>query len=167
MPVAYGRVIELSGGPPQTERQEVTENFFGQSVTDPYRWLENLHDLKVEQWLRAQDDYTRCILATIPGRAKFLTRVKALDMAGAKVRKAQVWGGKTFYLKTEAGADNAKLYVQDSAGSPERLLVNPELLTKGRVHYSIDYFRPSLDASRSTARFFLAGLDPPKARRKP
>jgi hypothetical protein len=34
---------KLSGqtGPPPTERQEVTETFFGQSVTDAYRWLEN------------------------------------------------------------------------------------------------------------------------------
>jgi len=30
--------------PPPTERQDVTEVFYGQSVTDPYRWLENWHD---------------------------------------------------------------------------------------------------------------------------
>jgi len=134
-------------GPPPTERQDVTETFFGHSVTDPYRWLENSHDTKVVNWMKAQDDYTRTELASIPGREKFLTRVKALDTASTRVRSAQVWGEKTFYLKTDPGADNLKLYVRDGAASAERLLVDPELLTKDGVHYSIDYFQPSLDGA--------------------
>jgi len=134
-------------GPPPTERQDVTETFFGHSVTDPYRWLENSHDTKVVNWMKAQDDYTRTELARIPGREEFLTRVKALDTASTRVRSAQLWGEKTFYLKTDPGADNLKLYVRDGVASAERLLVDPELLTKDGVHYSIDYFQPSLDGA--------------------
>jgi prolyl oligopeptidase len=147
--IAIAGSSRLSGqtSPPPTERQEVTDTFFGQSVTDPYRWLENWQDPKVAQWLKAQNDYTRSTLANIPGREKFLARVKALDTASTKVRNAEVWGGKTFYLKAEAGADNVKLYVQDPVGSKERLLMDPELLTKDSVHYSIDYFQPSLDGT--------------------
>src|ERR1700677_2094673 len=106
-------------GPPPTERQDVTETFFGHSVTDPYRWLENSHDTKVVTWMKAQDDYTRTELARIPGREEFLTRVKALDTASTRVRSAQVWGEKTFYLKTDPGADNLKLYVRDGVASAE------------------------------------------------
>ena len=134
-------------GPPPTARHDVTETFFGQTVTDPYRWLESWHDADVAQWLKAQDNYTRAILASIPGREKFLARVKALDTESTSVRSVQVWGGKIFYLKIAAGADNAKLYVEDRAGSPERLLLDPERLTKDGVHYSIDYFQPSLDGA--------------------
>ena len=134
-------------GPPPTERHDVTEIFFGQSVTDPYRWLENWHDANVAAWLKAQNDYTRATLAAIPGREKFLARVQALDTSTTSVREAQVWGGKIFYLKIAAGGDNSKLYVRDSAGSRERLLLDPELLTANGVHYSIDYFQPSLDGS--------------------
>jgi prolyl oligopeptidase len=134
-------------GPPPSERHEVTETFFGQSVTDPYRWLEDWHDAKVAQWLKSQDDYTRTALTSLPGRERFLARVKALDTASTRVRNAQIWGGKTFYLKADPGADNVKLYVRDRADSQERLLVDPELLTKDGVHYSIDYFQPSLDGA--------------------
>jgi prolyl oligopeptidase len=137
-------LLKAQSGPPATERHDVTETFFGQSVTDPYRWLENWHEPKVGDWLKAQDTYTRSELAAIPGREKFLARVKALDTASTHVRSAQVWGGKLFYLKADAGADNVKLYVKDGA-SPERLLLDPELLTKDGVHFSIDYFQPSLD----------------------
>ena len=132
---------------PPTERHDVTETFYGQSVTDPYRWLENWHDDKVAAWMKAQDNYTRATLASIPGREKFLARVKALDKASTGVRNAQVWGGKIFYLKADPGADNVKLYVRDRAAAKERLLLDPELLTKDGVHYSIDYFQPSLDGT--------------------
>jgi len=137
---------QAQSGPPPTERQGVTEVFFGQSVTDPYRWLENWREGKAAEWLKAQDTYTRSALASIPGREKFLARVKALDTASTRVRNAQVWGGKIFYLKTDPNADNLKLYVKDG-DAPERLLLDPELLTKEGVHSSIDYFTPSLDGS--------------------
>jgi prolyl oligopeptidase len=138
--------LDAQSGPPATERQDVTEIFFGQSVSDPYRWLENWRDGKASQWLKAQDDYTRAALAAIPGRQKFLDRVKALDTSSTRVRGLQVWGGKTFYLKADVGADNVKLYVREP-GSKERLLVDPEVLTKDGVHTSIDYFQPSLDGA--------------------
>ena len=131
---------------PPTERQDVTEVFFGQSVTDPYRWLENWREGKGAEWLKAQDTYTRSALSSIPGREKFLARVKVLDTASTRVRNAQVWGGKVFYLKTDPNADNLKLYVKEG-NAPERLLLDPELLTKDGVHSSIDYFTPSLDGT--------------------
>lgn len=130
--------------PPATERHDVTEVYFGQSVTDPYRWLEDWHEAKASEWLKAQDTYTRSALARIPGREKFLARVKVLDTASTRVRNAQVWAGKLFYLKADPGADNVKLYVKEGK-SAERLLLDPELLTKDGVHSSIDYFQPSLD----------------------
>src|SRR5271170_383511 len=139
--------LSAQSGPPVAERHDVTETFFGQVVVDPYRSLEDWHDAKVAQWLKGQDDYTRAVLNNIPGREKFLARVKSLDTASTRVRDAQVWGGKTFYLKADPGADNVKLYVIDHDGAPERLLLDPELLTKDGVHSSIDYFQPSLDGT--------------------
>src|SRR5579871_2116203 len=136
--------LKAQSGPPATERQEVTETFFGQTVTDPYRWLEKWQDGKAAEWLKAQDTYTRALLANIPGREKFLARVKELDTASTRVRNLQVWGGKFFYLKADPGADNAKLFVKEE-NAAERLLLDPELLTKDGVHYSIDYLQPSLD----------------------
>jgi len=147
MMASAGPRLNAQSGPPVAERHEVTETFFGQTVVDDYRWLEDWHQATVEQWLKGQDNYTRATLRSIPGREKFLARVRALDLASTRVTSPQVWGGKTFYLKAEASADNQKLYVRDSAEAKERLLVDPELLTKDGVHSSIDYFQPSLDGA--------------------
>src|SRR5437868_9570255 len=136
--------------PPAADVREVTDTYFGRTVTDPYRWLENGKDPEVATWMRGQDGYTRSVLAGIAGREKFLQRVKALDTASTRVRGTQVWGGKIFYLKTDPGADNAKLYVRDNLQAKERLLVDPEPLTKNNVHFSIDFFQPSLDGKLVT-----------------
>ena len=131
---------------PKTPAREVTDEYFGVKVVDPYRWLEGTSDAEVFAWMKAQNDFTRAVLARVPGREELLTRIKALDNAGTVVSGLQVWGGHYFYYKTEPGSDNRKLYTRDTLSSPERLLVDPEKMTTADgKHYSIDYFQPSID----------------------
>jgi prolyl oligopeptidase len=141
---------------PKTPVREVTEEYFGVKVVDPYRWLESTSDAEVVGWMKAQNDSTRAMLARIPGRDELLARIKALDNAGNVVSGLQVWGGHYFYYKTEPGSDNRKLYVRDSLGTPERLLMDPEKMTAADgKHYSIDYFQPSIDG-----KFVAYGVSP-------
>jgi prolyl oligopeptidase len=141
---------------PNTPVRNVTEDYFGTKVTDPYRWLENTSDAEVVAWMKAQNDYTREALARIPGRDKLLDRIRSLDNAGPVVSSLQVWGGHYFYLKAEPGSDNRRLYVRDTVSAPERLLVDPEKLTAADgKHFSIDYFQPSLDG-----KYLAYGISP-------
>jgi prolyl oligopeptidase len=139
-------VVSAQSALPQTPVRAVIDDYFGTKVADPYRWLENTSDPEVIAWMKAQNDYTRAVLARIPGRDDLLARIKSLDNAGNVVSALQVWGGHYFYYKTEPGSDNRKLFVRDTLSSPERLLVDPEKMTTADgKHYSIDYFQPSLD----------------------
>ena len=63
--------------PPDTPVREVVDDYFGTKVSDPYRWLENSRDPEVIAWLKAQNDYARAILASIPGRDQLLDRINA------------------------------------------------------------------------------------------
>ena len=131
---------------PKTPVRAVIDNYFGTNLVDPYRWLENTSDPEVIAWMKAQNDYTRAVLARIPGRDELLACIKSLDNAGNTVSALQVWGGHYFYYKTEPGSDNRKLFTRDTLSSPERLLVDTEKMTTADgKHYSIDYFQPSLD----------------------
>ncbi|MBV9624327.1 MAG: S9 family peptidase [Acidobacteria bacterium] len=141
---------------PKTPVRNVTEDYFGTKVSDPYRWLEKSDDPEVVAWMKAQNDYTRTLLGRIPGRDQLLERVKSLDNASPIVSGLQVGGGHYFYYKTEPGSDNRKLYVRDTLNAPERLLVDPEKLTTADgKHYSIDYFQPSIDG-----RYVAYGISP-------
>ena len=146
--------------PPATPVREVTDDYFGTKVTDPYRWFENTKDPEVVAWMKAQNDYSRAVLASIPGRNQLLDRIKALDNAGSVVSSLQVWGGRYFYFKTEPGSDNRKLYQRDNVNAAERLLVDPEKLTTADgKHSSIDYFQPSLDGKYVAYGISLGGSE--------
>jgi prolyl oligopeptidase len=131
--------------PPATPIREVTDEYFGTKIIDPYRWLEDLRSPEVSAWMKAQNDYTRALLDRIPSRDKLQARIAGLDQTGVRVSGLQSFGGHWFYLKQTPGDDNRRLYVRDAGAGNERLLINPESLTQNGAHYSIDFFQPSLD----------------------
>lgn len=141
-----GRLTAQGDGPPPTPVRAVTDTFFDTTVVDPYRWLENLQDSAVVRWFHAQQDYTRRELDAVPGRPALAARVHELSNAGPTVEQVQVGGARLFYLKRLPGQDVSKLYVRDSLGAPERLLLDPERLRRaGGPPWSINYFTPSWD----------------------
>lgn len=134
--------------PPSTPVREVVDDYFGTKVSDPYRWLENSRDPKVIAWLKAQNDYARAILASIPGRDQLLDRINALDSGETLFSGLKICGQSYFYLLTEPGSESNKLYMRDRRTGLERLLVQPENQGAAEgVHFSIDYFYPSLDGN--------------------
>jgi prolyl oligopeptidase len=139
-------LLTAAAAPPPTPVREVVDDYFGTKIVDPYRWLEKTADPEVEGWMKAQNDHARATLARIPGRDRLLERIKELDNAGDAAWWMQVWGGRYFYYKTEPDSDNRRLYVRDRATGSERLLIDPEKLTTADgKHFSIDYFKPSID----------------------
>jgi len=58
--------------PPAPPVGTVTDNFFGMSVPDPYRYMEDLKNADVAAWMKAQADYTRATLDKIPQRGALL-----------------------------------------------------------------------------------------------
>jgi prolyl oligopeptidase len=68
--------------PPVAPVRPVTDEYFGVKVVDPYRYMENMKDPEVEAWFKAQNDYTRAVLARIPGRDALLAEIKKFDESG-------------------------------------------------------------------------------------
>jgi len=135
----------LAQKPPVAPERNVTDEYYGTTIVDPYRWMENVKDPEFQAWAKAQADYTKTVLQSIPGRQKLLERIQQLDNAGAQVRDFQMYGGRYFYLKALPNEENYKLYMRDAKTRQERLLVDPEKLTTEGHHYSIDYYTPSLE----------------------
>ncbi len=130
--------------PPVAPVRPITDTYFGQAVPDPYRWME-AEGPDFQAWARGQADYTNAALARIPGRAALLARIHALDNVSPAVRDVQTAGGKVFYRKAAPGDNNARLFVRDGLRGAERVLLDPQALTRNGVHFSIDYFAPAPD----------------------
>ena len=133
--------------PPSAPVRTVTDTYFGTSVPDPYRYLEDMKSPDVAAWLKAQADFTRATLDRVPGRAALARRIGELgDAVPARVSGVQVNGTHYYYLKRLATGNVPGLYVRAGLAGKERLLVDPEA-AKGarRTHFAIDYYAPSFD----------------------
>jgi len=60
---------------PKTRTVDVTDNYFGTEVADPYRWLEDANDPEVLAWTQEQMDFALEILSTMPGKEAFRKRL--------------------------------------------------------------------------------------------
>ena len=137
--------------PPVARTAPVTDDYFGQHITDPYRWMESEPQPAFNDYLHGQNDFARATLARIPGRDALANDIAAVSGLAARARTVELAHGRIFYLKREAGAQIDKLYVRDAAGH-ETLLVDPSKLDAGGKHAEIDQFAPpSTAASWPTA----------------
>ena len=139
--------IPLTGQdkPPAAAVKPVVDEYFGQKITDPYRWIEDQKSEETSKWMKAQADYTRAYLDRLPLREELAKHLTELNTAGVRVSGVQRRGDRYFYYKISPGENENKLYFRDGLNSAERLLVDPEKLSRGGKRFSIAGFAPSHD----------------------
>ena len=138
---------------PQPARVDpVTDAYFGKQITDPYRWMET-PGTELDGWARAQNTYTRAVLATIPGRDALLAHLNEISSKLTIVSDMSPVGHRLFYLRRAAGDDLAKLVMRDQDANAERVVLDPNKMTDDGHHVSIDQFAPSQDG-----RYVAVGL---------
>jgi prolyl oligopeptidase len=121
---AQNSATSTTSGPPAARTDNVTDDYFGTKVTDPYRWLEDQNSPETRAWIDKENAYTNSVLAKIPGRDALHARLSELfkvDSTGMPIAR----GGKYFYSKRDAAEDQAKLYVCDGLNGKEEVLVDP------------------------------------------
>jgi len=133
--------------PPLAAVREVSDEYFGVKVVDPYRYMEKFTDPDVQTWVRGQADYAASVLKRIEVREALLKRISELD-EGAPYTLSVVrrWPtGDLHYLKRLASENLNKLYFRP-AGGEEKVLVDPEKLKAADgPHVSIEFVSPSPD----------------------
>lgn len=114
---------------PSTEKELVSEEIFGHTINDPYRWLEDTESSEVKSWLDTQDTYARSILKDLPQREELrgefdkLYREETLGFP----RPCQ---GRYFFMKRKADEDQHALYFQEGLHGEPRVLVDPNKISK-------------------------------------
>ena len=104
--------------PPLAPVKDVTDTFFGTTVADPYRYMEDMKNPEVADWMKTQADYTRDALAKIPQRDTILKEVTNFgDAAAARVSSVQITGNDVYYLKRKADENIPKLYTREGFAS--------------------------------------------------
>jgi prolyl oligopeptidase len=131
---------------PVARVQVVKDSYFGETLSDPYRWMENDKDPDWLPFLKGQNAHARAYLDAIPGREALLKRIQQLSGDVALTSRVQRAGGRLFFQQRPAGADNYKLFVREAGH--DRVLVDPTALSAGAAgHVSLDWWKASPDGA--------------------
>lgn len=112
---------------PDSRRSDQVDDYHGEKVADPYRWLEDLDSAETEAWVEAQNKLTFGYLAQIPQRAAIkerLTQLWDFERFGLPVKR----GNRYFYTRNDGLQNQAVLHVADSLDGAPRVLLDPNTL---------------------------------------
>jgi prolyl oligopeptidase len=106
----------------------VNDNYYGITVKDPYRYLENLEDPEVISWMKYNAHYAKSNLHQIPGRQEMPDNFFVLDSrVSSRIQNTKLTtDGKHFYLKLRPEDENGKLFFRTGYHSEEKLLFDPD-----------------------------------------
>ena len=147
--------------PPPPPAEDVSDVYWGTTVRDPYRWLEDLQDPKVQAWMRAQADATTAILGKIPGRrAVAATLAEVWDAAGGTIAAVASSGnGRLFFLRRNPGENQYKLVWRDGIDGADHVIFDPEAAGGTGAPLAVLEFSPSPDGSKLAYWVQRGGLE--------
>lgn len=126
--------------------QDVPETFFGTTVHDPYRWMEDSQSPAARAWMKAHSAHASATLARIPGREAFYRKLLQYD-ASVPERVAQVArepDGTWVYEQRGARDNQFKLVLRRPGASRVQVLVDPNAMSRrGGEPHAINYFAVS------------------------
>ncbi|RZN83857.1 MAG: S9 family peptidase [Winogradskyella sp.] len=116
---------------PETAKVEHTDTYFGEQVSDPYRWLEDDRSPETEAWVKTQNATTGSFLDSIPYREELKERLSKL-WNYEKVGAPFVEGDYTYFYKND-GLQNQYViyrYKNDADPNTAEVFIDPNTFTE-------------------------------------
>jgi len=114
---------------PQAQRGTHTDDYFGTSVADPYRWMEDVESPEVTAWVEAQNAIAEPFLGGIPGHEGIKTRLTELwnyERFGIPWKD----GGLFFFTRNDGLQNQDVVYVTESLEGEPRVLLDPNTFSE-------------------------------------
>jgi len=70
--------LDMTVNYPETKKVDSVDVYFGDSIQDPYRWLEDDNSEETKEWVKAQNKVTFDYLDKIPFRKQIKERLEKL-----------------------------------------------------------------------------------------
>ncbi|NTW25876.1 MAG: prolyl oligopeptidase family serine peptidase, partial [Lentimicrobium sp.] len=142
---------------PRAAKSDVSDNYFGVTVADPYRWLEDDNSAETAEWVKAENEITEAYLQKIPFREAIKNRLTELwnyPRYGVPFRK----GNYYFFTKNNGIQNQSVLYIQDGLAGEPRVFLDPNTLSADGTTALASY-KASRDGSFFAYAIAKAGSD--------
>jgi prolyl oligopeptidase len=113
---------------PKTNKIDISDTYFGNTIKDPYRWLEDDRSTETKAWVEAENLVTQNYLNRIPFRTVIKSRLETLwnyEKFTAPFKE----GAFTYFYKNDGLQNQYVLYRQKEKGNPE-VFLNPNTFSK-------------------------------------
>lgn len=145
---------------PITKKVNIEDSFFGTTVKDPYRWLEDDRSTETEDWVKEQNKVTFSYLDKIPFKSKLKNRLEKL-WNYEKLTSPFKKGNYTYYYKND-GLQNQYVLYRKNLKDEEEVFLNPNTFSKDGTT-SLSAIKFSKDGSLAAYLISEGGSDWRKA----
>lgn len=113
---------------PETRKDTVSTTYFGEKVSDPYRWLEDDRSEETATWVKAQNEQTFAYLGKIPFREALKNRMEKI-WNYERISAPFTEGDYTYYYKNDGLQNQSVLYRKEVSGK-EEVFLDPNTFSK-------------------------------------
>ncbi len=114
---------------PLTKKVDVSDNYFGTEVEDPYRWLEDDNSEETAEWVKAQNEVTFAYLEKLPYREEIRARLTEL-MNYPRYSTPFKEAGKYYFFKNDGLQNQSVLYMTEILGGEPVEVLDPNKLSE-------------------------------------
>jgi prolyl oligopeptidase len=140
----------MTPAPPPTPTGSTVDTIQGERIADPYRWLEDRDDPKVQAWSDAQNARTRVYLDALPDRGTVKTELtRLITQTSPEYYELSAKGGAVFAFYSDPAEQQPMLVTLNADADPasRKVLLDPNQLdSKGLT--AIDWYVASPDGKR-------------------
>jgi prolyl oligopeptidase len=130
---------------PASRRDDVVEIMHGESIVDPYRWLEDGDSVETQTWTAEQNARTAAYLSGVRLRPTIRVRLEELLAIGSLSAPTPA-RNRYFYQYRDGRQNQPILYVRDGVQGPDRVLIDPNVLNPEGTT-ALDWYHPSEDGA--------------------
>ena len=142
---------------PQARRSDHVDTYFGETVADPYRWMEDIDSPETAAWVAAERATTSAAVKAIPERDPIFRRLGQL-WNFPRYGLPQVAGRRIFFTENSGLQNQAVLVVSEPGSQERRVLLDPNTLSaEGTV--ALTRFTPTDDGTLVGYSLAFAGSD--------
>lgn len=113
---------------PKTNKIDIADTYFGNTINDPYRWLEDDRSVETKAWVEAENKVTQNYLNRIPFRSTIKSRLETLwnyEKYTAPFKE----GDYTYFYKNDGLQNQYVLYRQKDKTKTE-VFLDPNTFSK-------------------------------------
>ncbi len=142
---------------PITSQLDTSDIFFGDSIPDPYKWLEDDRSPETEKWVESQNRFTYSYIDKLPQREVIKNRLEemwAYERYGNPIKKGEYY----YYLKNDGLQNQDILYRQKGLQGAPSVVLNPNTFSSDGTT-SLGSFTFSADGNYLAFQKSVSGSD--------